>query len=282
MKIGPHIDRVYSNKKNAKLIDHILAAIKYTKERANFDISIVAFFVAGPRTYSINIDNDEIEGLASLNIEKFIHNTYISHPWKNSNSAIHSIHKQINICNKINATGFIVHLPKDNINNILKILPKLYDPEDTTRIYLEIPALKPSNSFFHNPQNLNTLFERIKNEIDPNLNHFGLCIDTAHLWSCGVDLSSYELANEWLNNLNIDPKCLMIHCNDNDKELGQAPDIHNSVTHGQIWQSYKDNLKESGLFAILSFANEFDIPIILERHPMNLLFNDYVILQQLI
>lgn len=282
MRIGPHIDKIYLNKKNASMVDHIKEAIRYTKECANFDITAVAIFVAGPRTYSVNISDDEANEIRLLNLDVFVHNTYISHPWSNKPAAIHSIHTQMKICEKMNASGFIIHLPKDTIDNIISILPKLYNPECLTRIYLEIPALKPNNATFHKPKHLNELFNRIKNDVDSNLDYFGLCIDTAHLWSCGVDLSDYKSAETWLNELDIDPKCLMIHCNDNDKELGYAPDIHNSLTDGKIWQRYKNNLYESGLYAIMKFAKINDIPIILERHSMELLFNDYVIIQQLI
>jgi endonuclease IV len=282
MRIGPHIDRIYSNKKKALLFDHIKEAIKYTKDCANFDITAVAIFVAGPRTYSINVDNNEAELIRSLNLDIFVHNTYISHPWSNKPSAIHSIRKQLSICNTMNAIGFIIHLPKDTTDTIINILPKIYDPSYSTRIYLETPALKPSNAIFHKPDKLNELFNRIKNEIDPNLNYFGLCIDTAHLWSCGIDLSDYKSAETWFHELNINPECLMIHLNDNDKELGSAPDVHNSLTDGKIWNRYKDNLHNSGLMFILLYAKKYNIPVILERHSMDLLFNDYVIIQQLI
>lgn len=282
MRIGPHIDRVYIKKKNTSLLDNINEAVRYTKECANFDITAIAIFVAGPRTYSVNVTDDEADNIRLLNLDVFVHNTYISHPWSNKPVAIHSIHTQLKICDKMNATGFIIHLPKDSIDNIIKILPKIYDPGLSTRIYLETPALKPSNATFHKPSHINKLFKIIKNEVDPNLDYFGLCVDTAHLWSCGVDLSDYKSAETWFNELDIDPKCLMIHCNDNDKDLGHAPDVHNSLTDGKIWQRYKNNLHESGLFAIMKFAKKYDIPIILERHPMELLFNDYVIIQQLI
>jgi endonuclease IV len=282
MRIGPHIDKIYVKKKDSTIIDNINEAIKITKDCANFDITAISIFVSGPRTYHINISEDEAIKLQELQLDIFVHNTYISHPWTNKPIAIHSIHEQMNLCKKMNATGFIIHLPNDSIDNIIKILPKLYDPECLTRIYLEIPALKPSNATFHKPSKLNELFRRIKKDVDPNLNYFGLCIDTAHLWSCGINLSDYISAETWLNELEINPKCIMIHCNDNDKELGIAPDKHNSLTDGKIWYNYKNNLYESGLFAIMKFAKRHDIPIILERQTMKLLFNDYVIIKQLI
>jgi endonuclease IV len=282
MRIGPHIDKIYLKKRNASLYDHIIEAIKYTKKCANFDINTIAFFVAGPRTYNITISDNDINNIRLLNLDIFIHNTYISHPWSNNRLAINSIHEQLKVCNMLNATGFIIHLPKQPIDTIINILPKLYNPEYTTRIYLEIPALKQCNSIFHDTNNINLLFNRIQNEIDPNLNYFGLCIDTAHLWSCGVDLSDYKSAENWFNGLSLDKKCIMIHCNDNDKELGEAPDIHQSLTDGKIWNNYKDDLEQSGLMFILLYAKKYNIPIILERNTSSLLFNDYVIIQQLI
>jgi hypothetical protein len=74
----------------------------------------------------------------------------------------------------------------------------------------------------------------------------------------------------------------MIHCNDNDKSLGESPDIHNALTEGKIWNKYKNNLKDSGLMFILSYAKKYNIPIIFERNTSTLLFNDYVIIQQII
>lgn len=280
MIIGPHVDRVYVKKGN--LYDNIKEAIKVTKDCANFDITAIAIFVAGPRNYNITVTDEEASNIRQLSLEIYVHNTYISNPWTLKSVAIHSIHQQMKVCNKMNANGFIIHLPKDSIDNIIRVIPKLYDPGSLTRIYFEIPALKPVNSIFHKPKYLNELFKKIADTIDSNLNYFGLCIDTAHLWSCGVDLSDYKSAETWFNELDIDYKCLMIHCNDNDKELGHAPDVHNSLTDGKIWNQYKNNLTESGLYFILKFAKKNNIPIILERGSMELLFNDYVTIQQLI
>lgn len=287
MKLGPHIDRIYSDKKNATFKDHIEAAQKYIKHVANVEFNTISMFVAGPKTYNILLSDKDIEDIKKLNLNIYVHNTYISHPWPSNKlsdktKAYHSIIKQLEICDKINAKGFIIHLPKNTIDVIIDTLITLFNPDITTKIYLEIPALKSNNSIFHIPKYLNELFDRIKTELDPNLIYFGLCIDTAHLWSCGVDISDYKSADLWLNELNIDPKSILIHFNDNDKELGHAPDIHNSLTDGKIWNKYKDDLQNSGLMAFFTYAKNNDIPIILERHTMTLLINDYIIIQQLI
>lgn len=283
MLIGPHVDKIYIKNKKASLCDNIKEAIRYTKDIANFDITAISIFVAGPRTYTVNVTNEEADDIRLLNLNIYVHNTYISYPWTLKPMAIHSIHTQMDVCNRMNATGFVIHLPKENdLDNILQVLHKLYNQLYSTRIYLEIPALKPCNAYFHKPKHINELFKRIKNELDHNLDYFGICIDTAHLWSSGVDLSDYKSAETWLYELDIDPKCILIHCNDNDKELGHAPDVHNALTDGKIWNEYKSNLQDSGLFAIIKYAKKYNIPIILERHTLKLLINDYVIIQQLI
>src|SRR5216110_569583 len=51
------------------------------------------------------------------------------------------------------------------------------------------------------PRKLRDLFQSIRAKVDPQLLRTGLCIDTAHLWSCGVDLSSHEDAEKWLLDL---------------------------------------------------------------------------------
>jgi endonuclease IV len=277
MKIGNHVNKI-SGKSMSFSINE---AVKHIKEGCNYDMNTIAIFVAGPYSHNITIKEDDYENIKKTNMDIYVHNSYIANPWKNDHKAINAIQTQLKICGKIGAKGFIIHLPKDDIDNIIKILPKLYNPLISTKIYLEIPALKPINSQFHKTFVLNELFKRIKEEIDPDELHFGLCIDTAHLWSSGLDISMYKNTETWLHELNLNPSNIIIHCNDNDKLLGHAPDIHQTLTHGKIWNSYKNNLEESGLFAFLIFAKLYNIPIIFERKH-SLLINDYIIIQQLI
>jgi endonuclease IV len=277
MKIGPHVNG------SGGLYNNIVKAIDKAKKCCNFDITAAAIFVAGPRTYKINITKHDIDKIPTLNLDIFVHNTYVSVPWKGDYKAIHSIREQLRICESINAKGFIIHLPKElSIDMIINVFPKLIIPDMKTKIYLEIPSLKPSNSVFHLSSNLNILFDNIKKYLDDNMKYFGLCIDTAHLWSSGLDISDYDSVVTWLNELTIDYDNIMIHCNDNDKLLGECPDIHNTLFKGNIWKGHVDNITGSGLYAFIEYSKRYNIPIILERHMDNLLINDYIILQNMI
>lgn len=293
MIIGPHI-----HKGSDLMPEAINKVVLYGKERANIDVTAVGLFIMEPNGYKLTVSEDEIIALNKITVSMYVHNSYLAHPWildrkcsdskresdslddlKKSKTGIHFINKQLEVCDRINAKGFVIHLPRNNIEMVINVLKKLYNPELSTRIFLEIPAICPKNSIFHKPSVLNSLFKRIRDEIDPTLSHFGLCIDTAHLWSCGVDISEYRSAEDWLNELDIDSNCLMIHCNDNDRDLGFAPDIHSPLTKGKIWSS--TTLRDSGLHAFILYAKKNNVPVILERRDYKMLLNDYNIIQEL-
>lgn len=278
--IGPHIEKTYV--KDGNMYENIVESIRISKENANFTFNTIAFFVVGPRNYIENLTEEDKRKIPTLNLNIYVHNSYISVPWSNDLRSISYIHHQLHICDKIKAKGFIIHLPNLDIDNVISILPKLYDPEIFVRIYLEIPSINPKKSIYHKTTELNKLINSIKNNIDQNMLYFGICIDTAHLWACGVDISDYKSAELWLNELDIDPRYILIHCNDSEKLLGNPPDIHSPLTQGKIWSDYKNRLTDSGLYAFIKYAYINKIPVVLERKPNKLLLNDYIIIQQLI
>jgi endonuclease IV len=189
-------------------------------------------------------------------------------------------------------------LPKYNIlkkkyiiSTILELINKIHNinessPENSPIIYLETPAIVPMWASYDTPKKLSTLFNIIHKI---NKNHpFGLCLDTAHIWTSGNDISSYEGAKRWFSELMAAPYIpydrIIIHLNDSANELGHGPDKHESLTHGFIWKNYKNRaaLKNSGLYFIFQFANEHNIPLILERNNKEKLSEDYTVLSKLI
>jgi endonuclease IV len=154
-------------------------------------------------------------------------------------------------------------------------------------IYLETPAITPMWANYDTPEKLSKLF-RIIHKISPN-HPFGLCIDTAHIWTSGNDISTYNGAKRWFTEL-MDapyippPDRILIHLNDSARELGRGPDKHAPLTHGYIWGAYKtrNELKKSGLYFILQFSEQYNIPIVLERSGKDMLVEDYKILSKII
>lgn len=274
LSIGPHIDKVYEKNKN--MYENIKSALDYIYDNTGIKFNVISMFVFGPRSYTETLTEEDKKYIPALNLGIYVHNSYITPPWKMENKAIKGIVKQLILCDTIKASGFIIHLTKLDVENTITIMNKLLSENSfNTRIYLEIPALKPENSIYHNPSMLNELFKQGNKQ-------FGICIDTAHLWSCGVDISDYKSAELWLSEIEIDPEYLLFHCNDNEKNKGQAPDEHSALFEGKIWSKYKDNLTESGLFTFIKYAKNNNIPVILERKPAKLLINDYVNIRQLI
>jgi len=153
-------------------------------------------------------------------------------------------------------------------------------------IYFETPAIIPMWASYDTPEKLSKLFHII-NKINPN-HPFGLCIDTAHIWTSGNDISSYNNTRRWFSELMDAPYIphdrIIIHLNDSANELGHGPDKHAPLANGHIWCEYKtrNELKKSGIYFIIEFANQYRIPIILERNNNIDLVKDYKILSKII
>jgi endonuclease IV len=124
-------------------------------------------------------------------------------------------------------------------------------------LWLEINAAKPTEGTFETPEKITTLFNKLNNP------SFGLCIDTAHLWSLGVSMTTHDEALHWLEKLPDVPT--MIHLNDSRAVFGSGVDRHQTLTMGNIW--HEDC---TGLMVILDWAYKAGYMIILERHPEGL------------
>ena len=191
----------------------------------------------------------------------------------------------------------MIHLGKIPHEQVVGVLPRLLrlGPADapharrgkprTARLILETPAVKPKNSQYETPEKLAQLFRAIR-RVDPRLKRVGLCIDTAHLWACGVDLETYEAAERWLQRLeavseDIPSKRIMFHINDSASKKGSGVDRHAPLLHGLMWGGYRDRPNQSGLAAFVAYADRHGTVAILERKPPEALLGDYSILERL-
>jgi endonuclease IV len=254
------------------------------------------------------------------------HSSYVAALWGKTqlirNNSLKFVLKEYKTCKNVGISGLVVHLPKEKMLKKEKdVIKKLIDGVShinaastdaastdaastdaastdaastdanttTPTIYLETPAIISMWANYDTGQKLSNLFHIINSiQIKLQKSHpFGLCIDTAHIWTSGNDISTYEGANRWFSELMDMPYIpydkLIIHLNDSERDLGCGPDKHASLTKGKIWGAYKtrEELKKSGLFFILEFAKEHNIPIILERNNKEMLKDDYAILKKL-
>lgn len=277
MNIGPHVGRHWQA--DRPLEEQIETVRQHANTQFDLDLRGFQVFVAGPRVRKMLINAEGEKSLRkylkSNNIKLVAHGTYTDSPWTHKPHAIQFIKEELEVCFRSGICGLVIHLGVPGEDVVAEVLPKLVqtyfdssDPEDvlTTppRLYLENPHVKPVNSKYHTPEQLNSLY-RLTKELDPHELFFGVCVDTAHLWSCGEDVSTYELAKSWLDRLEVPRKALIFHLNDSQLDLGAGIDHHAPLMSGQIWGKFADTPKLSGLWAFLEYAVEHDILTVLER-----------------
>ena len=78
---------------------------------------------------------------------------------------------------------------------------------------------------------------RMLDGIGADASRLGFCLDTAHLWGAGYDVSSAEGATEVINRfdelIGLD-RLALVHLNDSRSELGSRTDRHEHVGAGRI------------------------------------------------
>jgi endonuclease IV len=126
----------------------------------------------------------------------------------------------------------------------------------------------PNDSRYADPRMLNAIFDTyIANGMPRKV---GLCIDTAHIWSAGADISSRENCIQWFDQIRADIP-IVIHLNDCTTPLGSKRDIHANIGCGEIWADEvpRDEVprdENQGYQYIIQWARQRGAPVILERH----------------
>jgi endonuclease IV len=271
---------------------HIEVARREAAEQAGVNLMAVSIFVGGPNARVINLSPPERAGLRALiaatGVRVIAHSAYNASPWRGDPDAARYIREELGVCHEAGIAGLVVHLPKLPRAQVMRYIARLFNPDaGDVRVYLETPAVKARESYYETPEKLAALFRDIRQDLDPELRHFGLCIDTAHLWVSAVDLASYAAADGWLRDLEavadvIPPQAIMIHLNDSQRALGVGPDAHAALLRGKMWGPFLENPTASGLAAFTDYAQRHDTPLILERKPKELLISDYRILRDLV
>lgn len=270
---------------------HIKAAIAEAGHEG-IEMRAASIFVGGPRNRTLTLRPAEAaelkKFLSASGVVVIAHGAYPDNEvWTGSLPAGIFVRSERELCQRAGIGGLVVHLPAAPSSEVLPILPSLYTASaPDVKIYLEIPAVNPSNAYYASGEDLGDLFRQIRERFDANLAQVGLCLDTAHLWTSGVDIASYTAAEKWLEGLEaaadaIPPESIMLHLNDSQRPLGTGPDAHAGLAAGKIWEGYRGALADSGLAAFVDYAVRNDTVTILERKPVEKLVDDYRILYAL-
>ncbi len=252
----------------------------------------IQVFAIGPQSSKVIIHPEEYEHIKKItaednNFKLVVHGSYLDFPWKGKHFPIINIVKEMKIANHIGATGVIVHLgsgaadPAMCTQVMRNISAKLSNNvKNNCILWLEINPALPTSHTFETPEKLIALFDIIeKAKCDLRV---GLCIDTAHLHSCGVPLHTRKDATTWLAKIDIllDRGIpIMVHLNDSKSIFASGKDEHEALCAGNIWGNHhSDHITNSilptsgqntthdcGLADILIWADKHNLVCILER-----------------
>lgn len=281
--IGVHVS------KKSKILDdgkgknnkHMSCSIK--RDIESLGINSCQIFTHGPRSNRENIiDYDNInEYCEKKNIYISVHCSYplMKNIWKcnsvsttNSNTKSYekNLLSELESCKKLKNCDYVLHLPRDYIENItdtLKIIQKHANDTKVRVLYENIPSSqegKETKSWkkqYSSPDQLNILCNELKN-IDSS-KYWGLCIDTAHIWSCGINIGDGKSQEKWFEDLTelSKSRIKLYHLNGSKKKLfNKNRDVH------EIAMSADDDIykKEDAVKIICKFCKSRKIPIICE------------------
>ena len=267
--LGPHVSRTWATGgPRPSITDHIEAA-RADASSHGVDAQVFQIFVAGPRQAKITLAPEERAELreyaAATGRQVVAHGAYTDYPWHGNPAAFKAIQDEIAVCEAAGVFGLVIHLGAPTPDEILPHLKKF--PPSTVLLFLENPHTKPEKSHYETPEKLARLFEAVRT-VDPRLCQFGLCIDTAHLWSSGADIQGFEAAEDWLarfERTGIPADRVMFHLNDSHDDRGSGLDHHAPLLAGKIWKKYADCPQKSGLAAFVDYVVRNGCHAVLER-----------------
>ncbi len=269
--IGFHTKQTICNFEDMECITRILDGV------VNKNVQV---FLWGPRGHIKNFTDDELDKLgkqcSEANIEIFAHGSYVEAPWRKNAKAVYTICADMRDCARVGATGLVIHLSADTNNESIDWFVKYLTKHCVKRIlrsvilYLEISVAKPPHCY-NNKDQIYQILREFTKAIAKYKSHLmiGVCIDTAHLFACGTNLTFRDDAAAWFNDF--DPGVpTLLHLNDSATPLASYIDRHENLFEGYIWRSFYNGatpLAESGLIYIITWAQKNNVPIILETPP---------------
>jgi endonuclease IV len=290
MFLGIHVSKK-SILKGDKLRKTLLQSIK--DDVKTFGINAAQIFVFGPRNRNRNaIDVEEINKLCEEeNVYLTIHSTYITPSvWKVNLKTLkddktkdemkqHLKHfiDQLKASVEFNTAPLVVHLPRAPLEDVvetLKILAKFITKYKAIVYFENVPCDIKNGNEYSSPVKLNKLVEEFSKVLPDD--NYGVCVDTAHIWSCGINLSTRQSQEKWFDELT-DKTVKMIkqfHLNGSkDKTFNSNKDEHYlALSDADDLYNFDQDVKNDkkindlGISALCKFAKKNNVPIICEIH----------------
>jgi endonuclease IV len=284
-KIGVHVAKISKVLEERKRKTY-LEAIKNDVDKLK--LGCVQIFVAGPansRMAKMNYDNIQTF-CKDEKINLYVHSSYLTIGiWgltdENKNTpkliaAIQHLNNQMTACDELGAKGFVVHLPKklpQVVITALKIIIPIVK-KYKTQFMIEMPASKPDEKTYETPEKMDMLTHMIFTSY-PQFKNWSWVIDTAHLWSCGIEVNDVKIIKKWFKELKYPETIGLFHLNGSSLEqYGTGKDKHKVVfgSDDDIWNgdAHIDDgldmkaIKKSSIWQFAKFAKKQNIDLICE------------------
>jgi endonuclease IV len=256
-------------------------------------------FIMNPQSAQlVNLDGETLASGTPSARRVYAHANYLSHMCKPSTRGI--IHAQISRATSLQLAGLIIHLENAPLETNVVAATELLTYAASTahvqrlkpiKLIFEINALKPADAIFSKPEECRRFVMDV-HKMGFGKRDFGICIDTAHLWSCGVSVRFSSEVREWFQAFGDPAWIALFHLNDSKSELG-GPDEHDVIGHGRIWPIAHDEApsggrehhganyeglprhprvkyaNEAGFIEVLRYAHAHKIDVMLERSKAN-------------
>lgn len=241
-----------------------------SRDIKKYNLNAVQIFTHNPRTGSpIAMIPEKIANL-SQDIRVLVHGPYtLSRIFTISETEIKEklriLEAQFKMAQKINARGIVFHIGKSTVQNTvaaLKIILPLAE-QYGVEIIVESIACKPvENKTYQSTDMINQVTEQLQTH---KFNRFwSWCIDTAHIWSMGIDVKNKSDFAKWLGTIKFPEKVSTFHLNGSSAKFNSGKDKH-EIPFGPtdiIWNGIKP--ENSGVAALVDFAIKYNCITILE------------------
>jgi len=254
---------------------------EYSKKYQVGQIFLSSPYRLGSKDVTKRMSSDQLRKIKDLikkrHFKLFIHANYLinlANPVKKNPHGIKSLIAELKSGEKIGAKGVVFHVGKtrndfpveEGITNMIDSICIVLHQIRKFKIKLLLETCAGVGSEIG--KNLKEfakivcgVYERVKDS--SMMNNFGVCIDTAHLHSSGIDLRSKAKAKQFVHDFQREigfQHVKLIHFNDSAREMGSRVDRHTTIGMGYITLS-----SDAGLKLIAQVAGRLGIPLVLER-----------------
>lgn len=255
------------------------------EESRTLKLSAVQIYTHGPRNFRANkLEYDKVKEFTQDKISVIVHSTYgtgasnvgiwrVTEDNKNSvgpRNAVRHLADQLAACEKLGGYGLVVHLPQKSAKSVADTL-RVDRVQDVLKKYgvpllLEMVPSKdhPDDKSFLTPDQINELIEELE-FMDDKM--WGVCVDTAHLWGGGVEVSSAEDMQAWIDAIGDPSMIKLFHLNGSEKKTwNSGRDVHITPFSpaDDMYHQFVANPKKSGVYPIVKFCMENRLPVICE------------------